>query len=352
MHCAGLFFQAFSKLSRNKHDTLPPVCPTTTELSPKNHMEGKIVAHYPVLLNESIKLLQIAPDGVYVDCTGGGGGHSSAILKHLDPNKGRLIILDQDTHAIERLNTMFADNRNVDIVHSAFQHIDTVLLTMGIDRVNGIFADLGMSTFQLQDASRGFSFQHDGPLDMRMNLHSETSAAHIVNQFSENNLREILHNYSEERFANSIARNIVKQRLIKQITTTRQLADIVRNSIPRKFHKPGIHPATKTFQALRIFINKELDALQSLMHKSSTVVAPGGVIAIISFHSLEDRIVKETFAYASKECICPVGLPLCSCDKEKTLEIITKKPIIPTEQEVMENKASRSAKLRGARVLV
>lgn len=311
------------------------------------------MAHYPVLLNESVELLNINPTGVYVDCTGGGGGHSSAILKHLDPAKGgRLIVLDQDIHAIQRLEALLGTHSNVDIVQSPFQHIDTVLLTLGLDKVDGIFADLGMSTFQLQDAERGFSFQADGPLDMRMNLSSDLSAADVVNQFSENNLKEILHNYSEERFAGAIARNIVRQRLIKQITTTRQLADIVRGSIPRKFHKPGIHPATKTFQALRIFINKELDALQSLMHKSLTLLNKDGVVAIISFHSLEDRIVKETFAHGSKDCICPVGLPLCSCDKEKVLEILTKKPIIPTAQEINENKASRSAKLRGARVLV
>ncbi|BAI80070.1 S-adenosyl-methyltransferase [Deferribacter desulfuricans SSM1] len=305
--------------------------------------------HKPVLYNELISFFKGLKNGVIVDCTGGGGGHAEGILKEIKPE--RLIILDRDEDAIKRLNEKFKGMENVEIYKSNFSEIDSVLQSLKIEKVNGLYADFGVSNFHLLDSKRGFSFRRNGPLDMRMDKSLYLTAEKVVNEYSAETLKNIFRKFGEERFASKIADAIVKTRKSKRITTTLELAEIVKNAIPERFHKPGVHPATKVFMALRIFINNELESIESLLKKLPTIVDKGGIVAFISFHSLEDRLVKEYLQYYEKSCICPPDYPVCNCDKEKQFKILTKKPITPTEKEITENPLSRSAKMRvGVRV--
>ena len=303
--------------------------------------------HISVLYYELIDNLNVSADGIYVDCTGGGGGHASLLLERLGEN-GRLIILDRDIDAVARLQEKFAEDKRVEIVHSNFADIDTALLSRNIEKVDGIYADFGVSSFQLQEAERGFSFRKDGPLDMRMDTTCGEPVSEIINTYSESNLSTIIFKYGEERFSRQIASAVVKRRAVKPFTTTLDFAEVVKGAIPKKFHKKGINPATKTFQAFRIFVNGELDAVETLMSKISSLLKPNGRFAAISFHSLEDRIVKEWLNYYAAPCTCPDSFPVCVCGKEPEMKVITRKPIVPSEKEVMQNPLSRSAKLRVA----
>ena len=303
--------------------------------------------HISVLYYELIDNLNVSADGIYVDCTGGGGGHASLLLERLGEN-GRLIILDRDIDAVARLQEKFAEDKRVEIVHSNFADIDTALLSRNIEKVDGIYADFGVSSFQLQEAERGFSFRKDGPLDMRMDTTCGEPVSEIINTYSESNLSTIIFKYGEERFSRQIASAVVKRRAVKPFTTTLDFAEVVKGAIPKKFHKKGINPATKTFQAFRIFVNGELDAVETLMSKISSLLKPNGRFAAISFHSLEDRIVKEWLNNYAAPCTCPDSFPVCVCGKEPEMKVITRKPIVPSEKEVIQNPLSRSAKLRVA----
>lgn len=303
--------------------------------------------HISVLYHELIESLNVSANGIYVDCTGGGGGHASLLLEKLS-NQGRLIVLDRDIDAVKRLNDKFAEDSRVSVVHSNFAGIDKALESCNIAKVDGIYADFGVSSFQLQEAERGFSFRKDGPLDMRMDTTCGEPVSEVVNSYSESNLSTIIYKYGEERFSRQIAAAVVKRRAVKPFTTTLDFAEVVKSAIPKKFHKKGINPATKTFQAFRIFVNAELDAVESLMSKISSLLKSNGRFAAISFHSLEDRIVKEWLHHYAAPCTCPDSFPVCVCGKEPEMKIITKKPIVPTEKEVHDNPLSRSAKLRVA----
>ena len=303
--------------------------------------------HISVLYYELIDNLNVSADGIFVDCTGGGGGHASLLLERLGEN-GRLIILDRDIDAVARLKDKFAEDKRVVVVHSNFADIDSALLSRNIEKVDGIYADFGVSSFQLQEAGRGFSFRKDGPLDMRMDTTCGEPVSEIINTYSESNLSTIIFKYGEERFSRQIASSIVKRRAVKPFTTTVDFAEVIKGAIPKKFHKKGINPATKTFQAFRIFVNGELDAVEVLMSKVSSLLKPNGRFAAISFHSLEDRIVKEWLNHYAAPCICPDSFPVCVCGKEPEMKVITKKPIVPSEKEVAQNPLSRSAKLRVA----
>jgi 16S rRNA (cytosine1402-N4)-methyltransferase len=306
------------------------------------------ITHIPVLLKESLEYLNVMGDGVYVDCTGGGGGHSSAILERL--TTGRLIVLDRDPEACERLKQKFKGIKNVEVINENFSNIENILAERGL-KANGIIADFGLSTYQLFSIGRGFSFRNDDLLDMRMDKKSEISAFDVVNSFPQQTIENIIIKYGEDPFAKSIAYQIVKHRGIKKISTTKELADIISMAIPRKFYKKGIHPATRTFQAIRIFVNKELEAIESLMKSIETILVPKGRAVFISFHSLEDRIVKDFLNYYSKQCVCLPGQPICTCGKKQVFKVLTKKPILPSVDEIIKNPYSRSAKLRaGERV--
>lgn len=301
--------------------------------------------HISVLYYELIDNLNVSADGIFVDCTGGGGGHASLLLERLSEN-GRLIIFDRDIDAVARLQDKFAEDKRVVVMHSNFADIDTALLSRNIEKVDGIYADFGVSSFQLQEAGRGFSFRKDGPIDMRMDTTCGEPVSEIINTYSESNLSTIIFKYGEERFSRQIASSIVKRRAVKPFTTTMDFAEVVKGAIPKKFHKKGINPATKTFQAFRIFVNGELDAVETLMSKVSYLLKPNGRFAAISFHSLEDRIVKEWLNHYAAPCICPDNFPVCVCGKEPEMKVITRKPIVPSEKEVTQNPLSRSAKLR------
>lgn len=302
--------------------------------------------HVSVLLGETIEALNIKADGIYVDCTLGGAGHSSEILKKLS-HKGLLIGIDQDRSALraakERLNSF----ENVKYVHDNFYNIETILENAEIDKVNGVLMDLGVSSYQIDNPERGFSYMKDSPLDMRMNADSSMSAYDVVNGYDEEKLYKVIKEYGEEKFSGRIARNIVGRRKLKPIETTYELVDIIRSSIPAKFQKEG-HPAKRTFQAIRIEVNKELEILNKAIEDSVNHLETGGRIAIITFHSLEDRIVKNKFKELENPCTCPKDFPLCVCGKKSLIKIISKKPIEPTEEEKNENSRSRSAKLRVA----
>ncbi len=306
------------------------------------------ITHIPVLLEESLSYLNVSGDGVYVDCTGGGGGHSSAILQRI--KDGKLIILDRDPEACDRLSQKFKGFSNVEIINENFANIENILSSRNL-KANGILADFGVSTFQISNTGRGFSFRHEENLDMRMDPKTEVSAYDVVNAFSQETIENIIRKYGEDPFAKKIAYNIVKYRGSKKIRTTKELAEIVSNAIPAKFHKKGMHPATRTFQAIRIFVNKELEAIESLLKSLEKVLLSKGRAVFISFHSLEDRIVKDFLNYYAKQCVCPPGQPVCTCGKKQTFRVLTKKPVLPSKDEIIKNPYSRSAKLRsGERV--
>ncbi len=303
--------------------------------------------HYTVLLEETVDSLGVKPDGIYVDCTLGGAGHSNLIASKLG-EKGRLIGIDRDEYAIGKAKERLAKYKDiVTLLHGNFVDAAAMLEEIGITKVDGVIADLGVSSFQLDNADRGFSYMQDAPLDMRMNRQDSFTAYDVVNTYSEKELAKIIDMYGEERFASSIARKIVKYRSEnKPIETTFELSDIIKSSIPAKNKIDGPHPAKRTFQAIRIEVNGELDVIADCINGMFPLLKKGGRMSVITFHSLEDRIVKHTFLEKTVGCSCPKDFPVCVCGKKPTGMVITKKPILPSEKELEENPRSRSAKLR------
>ncbi|EHK2363120.1 16S rRNA (cytosine(1402)-N(4))-methyltransferase RsmH [Clostridium perfringens] len=301
--------------------------------------------HVSVLLDECINALNIKEDGIYVDCTLGGAGHSSEIVKRLSSD-GRLIGFDQDKDALKAAGERLKDYKNVTYVHSNFYAIYDVLTDLGIDGVDGILMDLGVSSYQLDNGERGFSYMQDAPLDMRMNRENEFSAYEIVNIYSEEELYRIIKEYGEEKFAKRIASFIVKNREEKNIETTLELVEIIKAAIPAKARREGPHPAKRTFQAIRIEVNKELEIISKTILDGVKKLNKGGRMAIITFHSLEDRIVKNTFKELANPCTCPSEFPVCVCNRKPEVKLISRKPIEASKEELEFNPRSRSAKLR------
>ncbi|WP_313344960.1 16S rRNA (cytosine(1402)-N(4))-methyltransferase RsmH [Sedimentibacter sp.] len=305
--------------------------------------------HTSVLLNEAIQGLNIKTDGIYVDATLGGGGHTFEILKYV--TKGKVIGIDQDDYAIEKATERLKDYDNFIAVKNNFSNINEVLKELHIDKIDGIIFDLGVSSFQLDIPERGFSYNRDMPLDMRMDKSGTITARHIVNGYEENELSRIIWEYGEEKWASRIAKFIVQERENEFIETTGQLVSIIKKAIPKQVRQEGSHPAKRTFQAIRIEVNRELEILENTFRETIENLKKGGRICVITFHSLEDRIVKNTFADLNKDCICPPEFPKCICDHRRKLKIITKKPIVPSDDEINENHRAHSAKLRiGERV--
>ena len=310
-------------------------------------MEEQIsFSHYSVLLNECIEGLAIRPDGIYIDGTAGGAGHSSVIASHLGEG-GKLLALDQDATAVavatERLSRF---GERAEVVHSNFCDLAKVCEDRGIEHIDGLLLDLGVSSYQLDTAERGFSYRADAPLDMRMDATKTLTAKKIVNEYSEEALKRILFEYGEERFSSRIASNIIRARQTAPIETTGELVEIIKRSVPARHGDGGHHPAMRTFQALRIEVNAELDVIAPAIKSAVSLLNKGGRIAIITFHSLEDRIVKQTFAELAEGCKCPKSLPICVCGNKPQVKIITRKPIIAGDKELADNPRSRSAKLR------
>ena len=302
--------------------------------------------HRSVLLEETVNGLNIKPDGIYVDGTLGGGGHAYEICRRLG-NKGSIVGIDQDEAAIEAAGIRLKDfGEKVTIVRSNYCEMKSVLQGLGIDKVDGIVLDLGVSSYQLDTAERGFSYREDAPLDMRMDRRQTMTARDIVNDYSEKDLYRVIRDYGEDKFAKNIAKHIVIEREKRSIETTGQLTEIIRGAIPMKFQKKSGHPAKRTFQAIRIELNRELDVLKNSLDEMIGLLNPGGRLCIITFHSLEDRIVKSAFKKNEDPCTCPKDFPVCVCGKVSKGSILTRKPILPSEEELEENSRSKSAKLR------
>lgn len=302
-------------------------------------------SHRSVMLNECIDGLNIKPDGIYVDGTCGGAGHSFEIAKRLDT--GKLICIDQDPDAIAAASKRLEPYKErVIIVKSNFSEATGVCRNLGYDRIDGLLLDLGVSSFQLDEASRGFSYNADAPLDMRMSDTNPLTAYEVVNSYSESELKRILFEYGEERFAGRIASKIVNARAIKPIETTIELSELIKSAIPSAARNGGHHPAKRSFQAIRIEVNGELDVIAPTIETVCGVMNSGGRMAIITFHSLEDRAVKQAYQKLAEGCTCPKNFPVCVCGNKPKIKIITKKPIVPSETELEENPRSRSAKLR------
>ncbi len=304
--------------------------------------------HISVLLNECIENLNIKPDGVYLDATLGGAGHSRKIVERLS-EYGRLIGVDQDEAAIEKAKTVLQEfSDRIVLIKSNFSDAAYVLDKQGFSGLDGVLMDLGVSSFQLDEPSRGFSYMNDAPLDMRMDSQGLLSAYDVVNEYPVKRLTDIIGNYGEERWAKRIAEFIVTERKDAPIETTFQLVSVIKKAIPKSVRQTGHHPAKKTFQAIRIEVNKELEILEEAIESLVAKLKPGGRICVITFHSLEDRIVKNVFRKLESPCICPKEFPICVCGKESVLEVISRKPILPLESEIEINPRSRSAKLRVA----
>ena len=302
--------------------------------------------HKSVLLNETIDGLNIKPDGIYVDGTLGGGGHAYEVCRRLG-EKGSIVGIDQDAAAIEAASARLKDfGEKVTIVRSNYCDMKSKLHELGIDKVDGIVLDLGVSSYQLDTAERGFSYREDAPLDMRMDTRQKMTARDIVNDYTEADLYRVIRDYGEDKFAKNIAKHIVQARAVKPVETTAELSEIIRASIPMKFQKKSGHPAKRTFQAIRIELNRELDVLRDSLDDMIDLLNPGGRLCIITFHSLEDRIVKSAFRKNENPCTCPPDFPVCVCGKKSKGSIITKKPILPSEEELEYNSRSKSAKLR------
>lgn len=303
--------------------------------------------HYSVLLEETIEHLDIKPDGIYVDGTLGGGGHAGEVVKRLS-KKGHLIGIDQDADAIRAAGEYLAEYRDrVTIIRSNYANMKEELHAIGIEHVDGIVLDLGVSSFQLDTPERGFTYrQVDAPLDMRMDDRQILTAKDIINNYSEMDLYRIIRDFGEDKFAKNIAKHIVAARERKKIETTGELTKIIRESIPMKVQATGGHPAKRTFQAIRIELNRELEVLQNNLDEMIELLNPGGRICIITFHSLEDRIVKTSFKKNENPCTCPSDFPICVCGNVSKGVVITRKPILPSEKELEENSRSKSAKLR------
>ncbi|CAM3575703.1 16S rRNA (cytosine(1402)-N(4))-methyltransferase RsmH [Marinicrinis lubricantis] len=314
--------------------------------------------HITVLKEEAVDGLHIQPDGIYVDCTLGGAGHSEWIASQLSEN-GLLIAIDQDdaalTHAAQRLAPY---ESKVKFVKSNFKELKKVLLELnvprsseGIPQVQGVLFDLGVSSPQLDEAERGFSYNHDAPLDMRMDREESLTAYHVVNEYPEKDLADVIYEYGEEKFSRRIAKEIVAARSQKAIETTGELVEIIKSAIPAAARRTGPHPAKRTFQAIRIEVNDELNVFKEALKQSVECLAPGGRISVITFHSLEDRICKQTFAKLAEACTCPPGFPICVCHKKAVIKLVNRKPLLPSEQELELNPRARSAKLRVAEKL-
>lgn len=302
--------------------------------------------HKSILLNECMEGLSIKEDGIYVDGTLGGGGHSFHILKRLG-ERGRLIGIDQDEDAIKAATKRLEAFANkVTIVRDNYEHFQTILSTLSIPKVDGILLDLGVSSYQFDEADRGFSYRFDAPLDMRMDRRQDFTAKDLINNYSEQELYHIIRDYGEDKFARNIAKHIVKEREKKPIETTFELSEIISHAIPMKMRVQGGHPAKKTFQAVRIALNRELEVLEESIEGMIKALNPEGRLCIISFHSLEDRIVKKAFRTAEDPCICPKDFPICTCGRKSLGKVISKKAIIPSDLEMEENPRARSAKLR------
>ena len=308
-------------------------------------MEEHGFVHKSVLLYETVGSLNIKPGGIYVDGTLGGGGHAYEVCKRL--GSGRLIGIDQDADAIEAAGRRLAPFKDkVTIVRSNYRSMADVLKELDIPRVDGIYLDLGVSSYQLDTASRGFTYREDAPLDMRMDQRQTTTAKDIVNDYSEAELYRVIRDYGEDKFAKNIAKHIVMERGKHPIETTGQLNEVIRRAIPMKFQKTSGHPSKRTFQAIRIELNRELDVLRETLDDMIDMLNPGGRICIITFHSLEDRIVKSAFRKNENPCTCPSHFPVCVCGNISKGKVITRKPILPSEEELMYNSRSKSAKLR------
>ena len=302
--------------------------------------------HKSVLLNETIDGLNIKPDGIYVDGTLGGGGHAYEVCRRLG-EKGSIVGIDQDAAAIEAASARLKDfGEKVTIVRSNYCDMKSKLHELGIDKVDGIVLDLGVSSYQLDTAERGFSYREDAPLDMRMDTRQKMTARDIVNDYTEADLYRVIRDYGEDKFAKNIAKHIVQARAVKPVETTAELSEIIRASIPMKFQKKSGHPAKRTFQAIRIELNRELDVLRDSLDDMIDLLNPGGRLCVITFHSLEDRIVKTIFRKNENPCTCPPDFPVCVCGKKSKGRVITRKPILPSDEEMEENPRSKSAKLR------
>lgn len=302
--------------------------------------------HISVLLEETIENLQIRPDGIYVDGTLGGGGHSYHIVSGLKEG-GRLIGIDQDEDAIEAAKLRLQPYKDrVTLIRDNYCNARQTIMKLGIDLVDGIVLDLGVSSFQLDNAERGFSYKYDTPLDMRMDQRQSLTAAGIINDYTEIQLYRVIKDYGEEQFAKNIAKHIVNARQDKPITTTGELNEIIKAAIPARMRAVGGHPSKRTFQAIRIECNRELEVLKSSLDDFIDMLAPGGRICIITFHSLEDRIVKTAFRKNENPCTCPPDFPVCVCGQASKGRVITRKPILPSKDEVEVNKRAKSAKLR------
>lgn len=311
---------------------------------------AEVFSHRSVLLDECIEGLAIKPEGVYVDGTAGGGGHSYHIAERL--TTGRLIAIDRDEAAIAAATARLSPfSERATVYRSNFSEVSHVLDDLGIDTIDGMLLDLGVSSYQLDTAERGFSYQADAPLDMRMDRRNEKTAYTVVNTYSEEALKNILFTYGEEKFSARIARKIVQAREIAPIATTKELSDLIKSAMPAAAREGGHHPAKRSFQAIRIEVNGELDAIVPALKGAMARLNRGGRLAVITFHSLEDRIVKQAFAEMAEGCTCPKSLPICVCGHKPVAKIITRKPILPSAVELEENPRSRSAKLRVAEKL-
>lgn len=307
--------------------------------------------HFSVMLDESIDSLNIKQEGIYVDCTLGGGGHSSKILDGLN-NTGRLIGIDQDQYAIDYCRQKFSGYDNISFVQDNFKNIDLILKMIGIEKVDGILMDLGVSSYQIDTDDRGFSYIRNGKLDMRMDTSQSFSAYDIINGYDEEKLSYIFKVYGEEKYHRRIANKIVESRKLNKISTTHDLVKLIDEVIPKFEIKKRGHLSKKVFQALRIEVNEELEILEKAIIDAINHLNVGGRISIITFHSLEDRIVKNTFNYLATECVCPKDFPVCRCEKKKEISIINKKPVLPSGTELSKNSRSASAKLRVAEKLI
>ena len=308
-------------------------------------------SHVSVLLPECIENLAVSPDGIYVDCTTGGGGHSYEIAKRLT-GRGRLICIDRDTDALCAAKRRLADfEERIVFVHDNFCELETILRSLQITGVDGILMDLGVSSYQLDNAERGFSYMQDAPLDMRMDRTAKRTAYDVVNTYSKEDLRRILFDFGEEKFAGNIAANIVRRRKEKPIQSTLELADLIKDSMPKAAREGGHHPAKRSFQAIRIEVNSELSAVATAVDAAIAALNPGGRLAIITFHSLEDRMVKQAFAAAATGCTCPKDFPVCVCGNQPKIRQVTRKPITASNEELNINPRARSAKLRVAEKL-
>lgn len=308
--------------------------------------EGKEFKHIPIMLTQVIEGLDIKPDGIYVDGTLGGAGHSYEIARRLTEG-GRLIGIDQDEAAINAASKRLGEfSERVTIVRSNYSEMVSILKSLGIDRVDGILLDLGVSSHQLDTADRGFSYMEDAPLDMRMDTRAEKTAKDIVNCYSHADLTRIIKIYGEDKFASKIAGKIIDYREEKEIETTGELVEIIKSAIPMKYRLTGGHPAKRTFQAIRIELNRELSVLEDSLEGMAEMLAEGGRLAIITFHSLEDRIVKNAFKKFETPCTCPPDFPVCVCGNKSKGSVVTRKPLLPSEEEMEVNSRAKSAKLR------